>query len=134
MVIAYLHCFRWNKFLAKLNHRGQHLKAGHSSSLELPLVAISMFNCKPGKIMLIDILFKGRVSVHIKKRICFIMNSEEREIKLKVAGVRQQTNDTDCGLYAIAFINHILHYKEYLYDVKFNQSKMCHHLLRSYFF
>ena len=93
-----------------------------------------MFNCKPGKIMLIDILFKGRVSVHIKKRICFIINSEEREIKLKVAGVQQQTNDTDCGLYAIAFINHILHYKEYLYDVKFNQSKMCHHLLRSYFF
>lgn len=82
--------------------------------------------------MLIDILFKGRVSVHIKKRICFIMNSEEREIK--VAGGQQQTNDTDCGLYAIAFMNHILHYNEYLYDVKFNQSKMCQYLLRSYFF
>lgn len=56
------------------------------------------------------------------------MNSEEREIKLKVAGVQQQTNDTDCGLYAIAFRNHILHYKEYSYDVEFNQSNMCHHL------
>ena len=58
-----------------------------------------MFNCKPGKIMLMDSLFKGRVSVHIKKHICFIMNSEEREIKLKITGVQQQTNDIDCCLY-----------------------------------
>ena len=53
-------------------------------------VAISTFNCKPGEIMLMDSLFKGRVSVHIKKQICFIMNSKEREIKIKVAGVQQQ--------------------------------------------
>ena len=51
-------------------------------------VAISTFNFKSGKIMLIDNLFKGRVSVHIKKQICFIMNSKEREIKIKVAGVQ----------------------------------------------
>ena len=53
-------------------------------------VAISTFNFKPGEIMLMDSLFKGRVSVHIKKQICFIMNSKEREIKIKVAGVQQQ--------------------------------------------
>ena len=65
-------------------------------------VAISTFNCKPGEIMLMYSLFKGRVSVHIKKQICFIMNSKEREIKIKVAGVQLQTNGIDFGLYAIA--------------------------------
>ena len=79
-------------------------------------------------------LFKGGVSEHIKKQICFIMNSKEREIKNKVAGVRQQINDIDCGLYAIAFINYILHNKEYPFGVKFDQSKMRHHLLRSFSF
>ena len=64
-------------------------------------VVISTFNCKPGEIMLMNSLFKGRVSVHIKKQICFIMNSKEREIKIKVAGVQLQTNGIDCGLYAI---------------------------------
>ena len=75
-------------------------------------VAISTFNCKPGEIILMDSLFKGRVSVHIKKQICFIMNSKEREIRIKVAGVQQQTNGISCGLYAIAFIKYILHNKE----------------------
>ena len=51
-------------------------------------VAISTFNCKPGNIMSMDNLFKGRISVHIKKQIYFIMNSKEREIKIKVAGVQ----------------------------------------------
>ena len=64
-------------------------------------VVISTFNCKPGEIMLMNSLFKGRVSVHIKKQICFIMNSKEREIKIKVAGLQLQTTGIDCGLYAI---------------------------------
>ena len=97
-------------------------------------VAISTFNCKSGKIMLMDSLFKGRVSVHIKNWICFIMNSKEKEIRIKVAGVQQQTNGIGCGLYAIAFINYILHNKEYPFGVKFDQSKMRHHLLRSFSF
>ena len=94
-------------------------------------VVISTLNCKSGEIMLMNSLFKGRVSVHIKKQICFITNSKEREIKIKVAGVQQQTNGIDCGLYAIAFINYMLHNKEYPFGVKFDQSKMRHHLLRS---
>ena len=81
-------------------------------------VGISTFNCKPGEIMLMDSLFKGRGSVDIKKQICFIMNSKERGIKIKVAGVQQQTNGIDCGLYAITFIKYILHYKEYPFSVK----------------
>ena len=52
-------------------------------------------------------LFKGKVSVHIKNQICFIMNSKEREIKIKVTGVQQQTNCIDCGLYAVAFITYL---------------------------
>ena len=68
--------------------------------------------------MLMDSLFKERVSVHIKKQICFIMNSKERAIKIKVAGVQEQTNGIDCGLYAIAFINHIVQNKEYPFGVK----------------
>ena len=43
-------------------------------------------------------LFKEKVSVHIKKQMCF--NSKEREIKMKIAGVQQQTNGIDCDLYA----------------------------------
>ena len=46
--------------------------------------------------MLMDSLFKGRVSAHIKRPMCFIMNSKG-EIKIKVAGVQQQTNGTDFG-------------------------------------
>ena len=81
-----------------------------------------------------DSLFKGKVSVHIKNQICFIMNSKEREIKVKVAGVQQQTNCIDCGLYAVAFIKYLFHNKEYPFAAKFNQSKMRYHLLKSFRF
>ena len=78
-----------------------------------------------------DSLFKGKVSAHIKKQIRFNMNSKEKKkIKIKVAGVQQQTNGIDCGLYAIAFINYILYNKAFPFGVKFDQSKMSHHLLR----
>ena len=43
-------------------------------------VVISMVKSKPGEIMLMDSLFKGKVSVHIKKQICFLNNKERKSM------------------------------------------------------
>ena len=50
--------------------------------------------------------------------MCF--NSKEREIKMKIAAVKQQTNEIDCDLYAKASIKYIYGYYESL--KKFSKS------------
>ena len=61
-------------------------------------IAISTYECNQGEVYLLDSLFKGRISDHIKKQICTILNCPLEKITIKVLPVQQQTNGVDCGI------------------------------------
>ena len=66
-------------------------------------VTVSTFGCDPGEINYYDSLFKGKITDSVKKQICNLLHSKEKKVKVHVMPVQQQKNNTDCGIYAIAF-------------------------------
>ena len=64
-------------------------------------VTVSTFGCDPGEINYYDSLFKGKITNSVKKQICNF--SKEKKVKVYVMSVQQQKNNTDCGIYRIAF-------------------------------
>ena len=61
-----------------------------------------------------DSLFHGRLSQQTKHQICSSMNSEKPKIVVNVLPLQQQNNGYDCGLFAKAFVQFVMHYKKYL--------------------
>ena len=66
-------------------------------------VTVSTFGCDPGEVNYYDFLFKGKIMDSVKKKICNLLHSKEKKVKMHVIPVQQQKNNTDCGIYAIAF-------------------------------
>ena len=79
----------------------------------------------------LDILFKRRISVHIKKQIYSITLCEDKEIKSKVLDLQQRQT----GLIVVCLPQHILviyNRKKYTHPVSnLINRKMRHHLVRS---
>ena len=92
----------------------------HDGSLRW--IAISSDNCKEREVLLMDSMFRGQVAHQTKRQICSILNSAEKELRIVVLPVQQQSNAIDCGVFALAFIHYILSEKETL------QSKFRHFL------
>ena len=61
-----------------------------------------------GEINLMDSLFKRRVSDHLKQQISALLNCRNKNIKINLIPVQQQTNGVDCSLFVLAFCSEIL--------------------------
>jgi len=95
-------------------------------------LAISTFHCEPGHVNILDSKCnKGRMTVDTKKQIAAIMFCQTSSIIANFIPVQQQTNGIDCGLYAIAFVQHILSTNQNPSKIHYDQSKMRPHLLKS---
>ena len=66
-------------------------------------IIVSTFGCDPAEINYYDSLVKGKITDSVKKQICNLLHSKEKKIKVHVMPVQQQKNNTDCGIYTIAF-------------------------------
>lgn len=95
-------------------------------------IAISTYHCQPGEVIYMDSLFSGVIAKHVKKQICSIIRYEKSPLTIKVIPVQQQRHFVDCGLFAVAFVQYVLHHNEYPSSVSFDQSKMRHHVLRAF--
>ena len=67
-------------------------------------LANSTVNCAEDEVVVMDSLFHGKLTEHTKRQICALINCKNDKIIVKVLPVQQQTNNIDCGLYAIAFL------------------------------
>ena len=86
-------------------------------------IAISTYHCQPGEVVYMDSLFSGVIAKHVKKQICSIIRYDKSPITIKVIPVQQQQHFVDCGLFAVAFVQYVLHHNEYPSAVSFDQSK-----------
>ena len=77
-------------------------------------IAINTFGCNNGEVCIMDSLFHGRLSQQTKHQICSSMNSKKPKIVVNVLPLQQQNNGYDCGLFAKAFVQFVMHYKKYL--------------------
>ena len=75
-----------------------------------------------------DSLFHGKLSQQTKRQICSLMNCKKPKI---VVNVLQQNNGVDCGLFAIAFVQFVMHYKKYPINITFKQSLMRNHAMEA---
>ena len=66
-------------------------------------IAVSTFNCNEGEIKLMDSLFKGRVPDHSEQQLSALLNFRNKNVKINVLPVQQQTNGVDCDLFALEF-------------------------------
>ena len=93
-------------------------------------VVISTYGCDANEVVLVDTLFRGRITLKLKHQICEILYSTLPEIKVKVAPVQQQGASLDCGPFAIAYANFIAQNKCDPSHVSFDQSKLRSHMLK----
>ena len=77
-----------------------------------------------------DSLFNRSISLHAKRQICAILFPQTETITVKSVAVQQQTGGIDCGLFAVAFIEHLARTNTYPSDVWFDQTKMRNHALK----
>ena len=70
-------------------------------------IAVTTLNCNEGEINLMDSLFKGRVPNHSKQQLSALLNFRNKNIKINVLPVQQQTNGVDCGLFTLEFCSEI---------------------------
>ncbi|XP_047140784.1 uncharacterized protein LOC124815932 [Hydra vulgaris] len=94
--------------------------------------AISTVNCLSGHVFVMDSYFRGKLSHATMRQICSIIRCPLSKIKVTVLPVQQQTNGIDCGIYAIAFVQYLLHFKDYPTNVNFDQTKLRTELLNSF--
>ena len=94
-------------------------------------LAISTINCSPGKVMVMDSMFKGRMNHHVQRQICAIMHCLLDKITPTALPVQQQTNGVDCVVNALAFVQYLMENKKYPTDVSFDQTQMRNHLLKA---
>ena len=65
-------------------------------------VCVSNIGKKKANVNLYDSLYHT-VKIDVKKQIASLLLSPERKIAIEVKDVQQQTNNTDCGVFAIAY-------------------------------
>ena len=94
-------------------------------------VAISRSGCNNGEVCIMDSLFDGRLSQHTKRQICSLMNCKKAKIVVSSLPLQQQHNGVDCSLFAIAFVQFVMHYKRYPINITFKQSLMRNHVMEA---
>ena len=92
-------------------------------------IAVSIFNCNKGEINLMDSLFQGRVPDHSKQQLSALLNLRNKNIKINVLPVQQQTNGVDCVLFALEFCSEILLTNFKPIRIYFQEDKLRTHLL-----
>ena len=92
-------------------------------------IAVGTFNCNEGGINLMGSLFKGRVPDHSKQQISALLNYRNKNIKINVLPVQQQTNGVDCGLFTLEFCFEILLSNSNPVGIYFQEDKLRPHLL-----
>lgn len=91
-------------------------------------MCVSNTGCEvPNEVKLYDSLFTG-VTLTTKQQIAALLHVEDAEcIDVKIMPVEQQTNSTDCGVYAIAFATSLCHGVDPS-TIKFNRRAIRSHL------
>ena len=90
-------------------------------------LAISTINCLPGKVFVMDSMFRGNINLRVQRKICSIMHCSIDTIKDTVLPLQQQTNRIDYGLYALALIVCLLENNKYPIEVSFDQNQLRNH-------
>nr|XP_047133813.1 uncharacterized protein LOC124811932 [Hydra vulgaris] len=94
-------------------------------------VTISTFGCAKDEVCVLDSMFHGNIKKHVIRQICSIMNCSKDILTVRVLPVQQQTNGVDCGLFALAFAQHIAYTSSNPSFVAFDSHMMRKHLLQS---
>ena len=94
-------------------------------------ISISTFGCNNGEVCIMDSLFHGRQSQQTKRQICSLMNCKKPKIVVNALLLQQQNNGVDCGLFAIVFVQFVMHYKKYPINITFKQSLMRNHAMEA---
>ena len=76
-------------------------------------------------------MFHGRLSQQTKRQICSLMNSKKPKIVVNALPLQQQNNGVDCSLFAIAFVQFVMHYEKYPINITFKQSLMRNHAMEA---
>ena len=66
-------------------------------------VCVSTVGCKPNCIKVYDSLFSGDVPASTKESIATLMCSQAKTVYLLYPDVQQQSDNSSCGLYALAY-------------------------------
>ncbi|XP_065657884.1 uncharacterized protein LOC136082459 isoform X2 [Hydra vulgaris] len=94
-------------------------------------LTISTFGCSEGEVFLLDSMFKGKIKNYVVRQICAIMQCTKDSLKVRVLPVQQQTNGVDCGLFALAFAQHIACTGSNPHYISFENDEMRNHLFKS---
>ena len=78
-------------------------------------------------VYIFDSLFT-HISLHTKKQICSLIRPRCKEFRFDIVDTQRQTNDSDCGLFAIYFATEIIHKFPSL--CKFDMNQMRPHLIK----
>ena len=76
-----------------------------------------------------DSLFKGRVTDHSKQQLSGLLNCRNKNTKINVLPFPQQTNDVNCGLFALEFRSEIQLTNFNPVGIYFQEDKLRPHLL-----
>lgn len=90
-------------------------------------ILISTINSLPPTVMVFDSGFHGQISPCIQKQTASILRTLVNKVIFSVQPVQQQTNSSDCGVFAIAFLVELLFGGDPT-TVKFDVGKMRSHL------
>ena len=69
------------------------------------------------------------ISLHTKKQICSLIRPRCKEFRFDIVNTQHQTNDSDCGLFAIAFATEIINHKSPAL-CEFDVNQMRPHLIK----
>ena len=76
-----------------------------------------------------DSLFKRRVPDHSQQQLSTLLNCRNKNIKINVLPVQQQTSGVKCGLFALEFCSEILLTNFNQVGIYFQEDKLRPHLL-----
>ena len=113
----------------KVSNESPFVQVLHTGSFHW--IAISTFGCNKVEVCIMDSLFHGRLSQQTKRQICSLMKCKKPKIVVNALPLQQQNNGVDFGLFAIAFVQFVKHYKKYAINITFKQFLMRNHAMEA---